>query len=127
MQPDRPLAILACLCLFLAVVTGAFGAHGLEHVLSPERLEVWHTAVTYQMVHGLGLFALAWLSTRYDAPGLIRAGWVMFIGIVLFSGSLYVLAWVGTPLIGVITPIGGTLFLVAWGWAAWSLLRARAR
>ena len=112
---DRQLAILAALNMFVAVATGAFGAHGLRHLVDAELLATWQTAVQYHQVHALGLFAVAWLRQRHPADTLLpTAGWLMFIGIVLFSGSLYALTLTGTHWLGVITPLGGAAFLLAW-------------
>lgn len=115
---DRHLVIVAALVLLTGVCAGAFGAHGLKKVLAPDMLAVWHTAVLYQLVHGLGMLAIALLGTRFGSPLLGNAGLVMFIGVVLFSGSLYVLATTGTKWLGAITPIGGLAFIVAWAMVA---------
>lgn len=119
-MPDRPFVILAAINMIIAVGAGAFGAHGLKRVLDPDMLTVWQTGVLYQLIHALGLLAIAWLSTRYASPLVPAAGWLMFAGIVLFSGSLYLLAGTGTRILGAITPIGGVAFLVAWGLVAWA-------
>jgi uncharacterized membrane protein YgdD (TMEM256/DUF423 family) len=119
---DRHLTLIAALNLFVAVGAGAFGAHGLKRILSPEMLVVWQTAVTYQMVHALGLLAVALLGARFGSPALSAAGILMIAGIVMFSGSLYLLALTGMRWLGPITPLGGAAFLAAWllvAWAAW--------
>lgn len=119
---DRLLTLIAALNLFVAVGAGAFGAHGLKRILSPEMLVVWQTAVTYQMVHALGLLAVALLGVRFGSPALSAAGVLMIVGIVMFSGSLYLLALTGMRWLGPITPLGGAAFLAAWllvAWAAW--------
>ena len=117
--------------MFLAVAAGAFGAHALKARLSVEMLAVWQTAVNYHMVHALGLLAIGLmigashaLPTPRYAIFLTRAGSAMLVGIVLFSGSLYVLALTGIRILGAITPFGGLGFLLAWGllaWAAWKM------
>lgn len=111
---ERALIAIAAANMFIAVAAGAFGAHGLKNVLSPEMLAVWHTGVTYQMAHALGLFAIALLMPRFDSALLPWAGMLMLTGIVVFSGSLYVLSLTGIRIIGAITPIGGVAFLLAW-------------
>ncbi len=121
-MPDRPFVILAAINMIIAVGAGAFGAHGLKRVLDADMLAVWQTGVLYQLIHALGLFAVAWLSTRYSSGLVPVAGWFMFAGIVLFSGSLYLLAGTGTRILGAITPIGGVAFLVAWGLIAWAAI-----
>jgi uncharacterized membrane protein YgdD (TMEM256/DUF423 family) len=94
---------------------GAFGAHALKTVLTPELLAVYKTGVAYQMWHALGLFGIA--VARHHAPDsrlLKWAGWLMVIGILLFSGSLYLLTLLDTKELGMITPFGGMAFLIAW-------------
>lgn len=121
---DRSLAIVAALNMFAAVGAGAFGAHGLKRILSAEMLSVWQTAVTYQMMHALGMLALAVVIRRMDSTWLTVAGWTMLVGIVLFCGSLYALATTGLRWLGPITPIGGAAFLLAWVMVAWGCWRA---
>ncbi len=106
---------LSTLSAFLAVMMGAFGAHALKMVLTADMLAVYKTAVTYQMWHALGLGLVALL--RYHHPQsnlIIYAGWLMFTGIILFSGSLYLLSLSGLKWLGMITPLGGVCFLSAW-------------
>ncbi|QTL49538.1 MULTISPECIES: DUF423 domain-containing protein [Priestia] len=99
----------------LAVALGAFGAHGLEGKISEKYLEVWKTGVQYQMFHAMGLFVIAFLLSKFPQSSLLTAsGWIMFAGIVLFSGSLYVLSTSGIKVLGAITPLGGVAFIVAW-------------
>lgn len=99
--------------MFLAVALGAFAAHGLKTRLAPEMLTVFETGVRYQAYHALALLALG------AARGPDKAGWCFIGGIVLFSGSLYLLALTGEKRLGMITPIGGLLFLA--GWALFAL------
>jgi uncharacterized membrane protein YgdD (TMEM256/DUF423 family) len=94
--------------MFLAVALGAFAAHGLKARLSPEMLTVFETGVRYHVYHALALLALG------AARGPEKAGWCFIAGIVVFSGSLYVLALTGEKRLGMITPIGGLLFLAGW-------------
>ena len=106
---------LATLSAFLAVAMGAFGAHALKGILTPDMLAVYKTAVSYQMWHALGLGLIALLRQQNpDARLIIYAGWLMFAGIILFSGSLYSLSLSGVKWLGMITPIGGVCFLTAW-------------
>jgi uncharacterized membrane protein YgdD (TMEM256/DUF423 family) len=121
---ERLLLILAALNMMVAVGAGAFGAHGLKQVLSSDMLAIWHTAVTYQVMHALGMFVIALLIPRLGQPLLGVAGAVMLAGIVIFSGSLYALALSGVRMLGAITPIGGVAFLAAWGMVAWAAYRA---
>lgn len=99
---------------FFAVVLGAFGAHGLEGKISVKMLEIWKTGVTYQMFHAGGLFVVAFLMTKVNSSLVSTAGWFMVAGILLFSGSLYVLSTSGIKILGAITPLGGVAFLTAW-------------
>ena len=122
---DRQLTILAALNLMVAVGAGAFGAHGLKRLVTPELLSVWQTGVLYHLIHGLGLFIIALLGARFGSPLLSAAGVVMFVGIVLFSGSLYVLTLTGKGWLGAVTPFGGTAFLAAWAMVAWAAYRAQ--
>ncbi|MFL9923203.1 DUF423 domain-containing protein [Herbaspirillum lusitanum] len=120
---ERILVLLGSINMFIAVAAGAFGAHGLKKMLSEEMLSVWHTAVTYQVMHALGMIAVALLMPKFGGAALNWAGNLMLIGIVIFSGSLYVLALTGTRILGAITPIGGAAFLAAWLLVAWSAYR----
>lgn len=107
--------ILGAINAFLAVALGAFGAHGLEGKLEPKYLEIWKTGVTYQMFHATGLLVIGVLLGKLPASALLSwSGWLMLIGIVLFSGSLYVLSVTKIGILGAITPLGGVAFLVAW-------------
>ncbi|QJX74842.1 DUF423 domain-containing protein [Priestia megaterium] len=107
--------IIGAINAMLAVALGAFGAHGLEGKISEKYLEVWKTGVQYQMFHAMGLFVIAFLLNKFPQSSLLTAsGWIMFAGIVLFSGSLYVLSTSGIKVLGAITPLGGVAFNVAW-------------
>lgn len=94
--------------MFLAVVLGAFGAHALKNRLTPDMLAVFETGVKYQIYHALALLLLAALR------GPNKAAWCFSAGIVIFSGSLYILALTGVRKWGAVTPIGGLLFLAGW-------------
>ena len=114
---------LGGLSAMLSVLIGAFGAHALRGRLTPELLEVYHTGTQYQFYHSLGLLIVALLIAHFpERSGLVWAGWLMLIGIVLFSGSLYVLSLTGIRLFGAITPIGGLAFIGAWGILAMTAL-----
>ena len=112
-----------CLHAFLAVAAGAFGAHGLEKTLDEYGLKIWHTAATYQMTHALALLLLGLYESQKQMK-LPLPHWSFGIGVVVFSGSLYLLALTGQRWLGAITPIGGLAFLLGWvafGWNAWKL------
>ena len=106
---------LSAVCGLTGVAMGAFGAHGLKAVLTTEMLTVYKTAVDYQMWHALGLGLIAIFRQQVPESALLKwAGWLMFIGIILFSGSLYLLAILNAKWLGMITPLGGIAFLSAW-------------
>lgn len=107
--------IIGAINAFLSVALGAFGAHGLEGKLEPKYLEIWKTGVNYQMFHALGLLAIGIIAGNIQGSSLMSwSGWLMFIGIILFSGSLYILSLTKVGILGAITPLGGVAFLVAW-------------
>jgi uncharacterized membrane protein YgdD (TMEM256/DUF423 family) len=111
----RLFLICSALGGLLAVALGAFGAHALKAKLAPDLLAVWHTAVQYQFYHVLALLAVA-LLMQHDAGSVaLKVAGVAFIaGIVIFSGSLYVLCLSGIRWLGAITPLGGTALLAGW-------------
>ena len=120
----RVLLLLAALFGFTGVGLGAFAAHGLKGQLSAEYLAVFQTGVHYQMLHALALLALAALWQRLPGRLLPAAGVCFCVGILLFSGSLYALTLTGISALGMITPVGGLMFLAGWfclGLAAWRL------
>lgn len=111
---------LGALFGMLGVMAGAFGAHGLKDVLAPNDLEIFETAVRYQMYHALALVGLG-LLPRPCRTTLI-AGWCFVLGTVIFSGTLYLLVLSGARWWGAVTPIGGVLLILGWGifaFAAW--------
>ena len=114
---------LAALLLALATIVGALGAHTLKGRLGADQYDVLQTAVHYQFFHALGLLGLALLLDRMPGTSLGMAAWLLFAGIVLFSGSLYALIAGAPRLIGVLTPLGGLALIVSWCWVAWVLIR----
>jgi len=107
--------------MFLGVALGAFGAHGLKDTLSAEGKQAYHTAVLYHLLHGLALIAVGWLAVLKPASGLVRAaGWSFLLGILLFSGSLYLLSVTSIRKLGMITPFGGLSLLIGWLCLAWA-------
>lgn len=108
----------------IAVVTGAFAAHALKSRLSPDMFQVFEVAVRYQMYHALGLIAVAWASTQWSGQLITASGWLFVAGIVIFSGSLYVLSLTGVRWLGAITPIGGVAFIIGWGCLLWAAIRS---
>jgi uncharacterized membrane protein YgdD (TMEM256/DUF423 family) len=122
----RLFVVLGSLNAFLAVALGAFGAHGLKAQLNPDLVVIYHTGVQYHIFHALGLILIGILAFSLPpSPYLKAAGWLMLMGIILFSGSLYVLSITGIRILGAITPFGGASFLLAWillAAAAWKAL-----
>lgn len=99
---------------FLSVALGAFGAHGLEGKISEKALTNWEKAVQYQMFHAMALFVTGWLMSKIESVQLTAAGWFFIIGVILFSGSLYLYATTSEKSLAMITPFGGVSFLVGW-------------
>ena len=98
----------------IAVAAGAFAAHGLKDFLSVEHLNTFRTAADYQLTHSIGLIIVGILNQQYQNRCNIASAIFMFMGIILFSGSLYLLTLTGIKWLGMITPIGGICFLMAW-------------
>jgi uncharacterized membrane protein YgdD (TMEM256/DUF423 family) len=111
----------ACIFGFLAVAIGAFGAHGLSSYFNdnPDLEDNYHTATLYQMFHTVGLLGVAWASTHWSSVWIQRAGYAFIAGILLFSGSLYILSITDMSWLGAITPFGGVSFLFGWASLAW--------
>lgn len=99
---------------FIAVAAGAFGAHGLKRIVSPEMIAVFDTGARYQMYHALAMIAVAWVAGRFASPTCSAAGWCFLAGVLIFSGSLYALVLTGQTKLGAVTPIGGVLMLIGW-------------
>jgi uncharacterized membrane protein YgdD (TMEM256/DUF423 family) len=119
----RTFIIAGAVLAALGVALGAFGAHGLEATLTATgRADTFETASRYHMYHALGLVLIGLLADRLDARWTRWAGWLFVAGVVLFSGSLYVLAIFDLGIMGAIAPLGGTAFIAGWisvGVAAW--------
>jgi uncharacterized membrane protein YgdD (TMEM256/DUF423 family) len=123
---DRVFIALGALSGCVAVAAGAFGAHALRSRLAAEMLDVFQTGVTYQMYHALALIGVGILLARFSTEGstwLSVSGWLFLAGSILFSGSLYLLAFSGTTWLGAITPLGGVAFLIGWLALAIGVLR----
>jgi len=123
----RLLIITAAWLMALAVILGAFGAHGLKQHISAEMLAVYQTGVQYHFYHALGLMMVGMMKGFYpQLKGLNYCGGLFVVGILVFSGSLYILAITGIRWLGMITPIGGVAFVVGWALLAITLMRNRA-
>lgn len=111
----RNYVVIGSLNMALAVALGAFGAHILKESIAPGMLEIYQTGNHYHMIHGLGLMLVALFFERLaKSKLLIWSARLLFIGIIIFSGSLYLLAISGVKMLGAITPIGGFCFIVGW-------------
>lgn len=118
--------LLAGINGFLSVALGAFAAHGLQDRLEPSLLATFETGVQYHMYHSLALLGVGLLALQIPSDRIIQlTGWLFLIGIVLFSGSLYVLALTGIRWLGAITPFGGVAFLAGWASLCWFALSSR--
>lgn len=107
--------IIGSFAMALAVGVGAFGAHGLKEVLTDKMLDIFETGVKYHFYHAIGLLIIGLVAQLIPNSSLLQwSGWLMLAGIIIFSGSLYILSISGIRWIGAITPIGGLCFIVAW-------------
>lgn len=125
----RKFTILGSIMMLLAVGIGAFGAHALKAVLLENNLQAtYETGVHYHMIHALAILFIALFADKFAGQSklLNAAGWLFFLGILLFSFSLYVLAVTNVTILGVITPLGGVCFLVAWLLLAFAAVKSRA-
>jgi len=120
---ERTFFTMGALFAGLAVAGGAFGAHALRDRLAPDMLAIFETGARYQMYHALALLAVAWATVRWPESSAVLAGWCFVAGIVVFSGSLYVLAFTGVRWLGAITPLGGLAFLAGWALLVWTVSR----
>ncbi|MFQ5568968.1 MAG: DUF423 domain-containing protein, partial [Rhodothermales bacterium] len=107
----------------LAVALGAFGAHILADRVTPDRLETFKTGVQYHLIHALALMMAGWAASQWPGWPVEWAGYLFLAGIVLFSGSLYLLVLTDTRWLGAITPLGGVAFIAGWGMLAWAAFR----
>ena len=119
-------AALGAVLTMLAVAAGAFGAHALRSRLGEMQLEIFQTAARYHLVHAVALVAIGLATPAWPRKNFAPAAWLMAIGIVLFSGSLYALALGAPGWSGIITPLGGLAFIVAWLMLALTLMRRDA-
>jgi uncharacterized membrane protein YgdD (TMEM256/DUF423 family) len=117
--------LLGAIACMLAVLSGAFGAHALRGKLTADLLAIYQTAVQYHFWHALGLLAIGIVTIYLPTSAPLKwAGWLMLAGVLIFSGSLYLLALTGARWLGAITPIGGTAFIVSWALLAFAIARA---
>ena len=125
MNPTAKLFLsIGSLCGALGVMIGAFGAHGLKSKLTEEMLAIYKTGVEYHFYHTLALLAVGLLALKFQSGLLTASGWSFFVGVLIFSGSLYALSISGVRVLGAITPIGGLCFIAGWVLLAIAVIKA---
>ncbi len=129
-KEDKPVIVIGASVVLLAVLLGAFGAHALEKELTPDQLATFETGVRYQFYHGLALLFLGLYISINPAVRLLEVVILFCMGILLFSGSIYLIATrsitgIETGLLGPLTPIGGTLLIIGWTLLIWRILSDR--
>jgi uncharacterized membrane protein YgdD (TMEM256/DUF423 family) len=122
---DRFFFVLGCFSALIAVTGGAFGTHALRGKLTSDALNTFEVGVRYQFYHAIALIAVAWAIAHWPNANAAIAGWFFLAGTVLFSGSLYALCLTGIQRFGVVTPVGGLLFIAGWIYLAWTIFQAR--
>ena len=115
--------ILGTFFSLLTVVLGAFGAHALKEQLTEYGQSIYDKAVFYQMFHAIGIFIVTIIGNYYSSFNISIIVWAFVLGILLFSGSLYILAVTKIKWLGMITPLGGTFFIIGWGMLIYKLLK----
>ncbi|QBF81812.1 DUF423 domain-containing protein [Shewanella maritima] len=120
---NKTILLTATVSGFLAVALGAFGAHGLKNIAPAELISIFKLGVEYQFYHTFALLALGICSQWINTKQIVWSAWCFVIGMVFFSGSLYLYALTGVKWVGPITPIGGTFLLIGWLLFAYSVSR----
>lgn len=125
LQPQAKRSLFtASILLFLAVVVGAFGAHGLKSFVSPEKLVTFETGVRYHFYHAFGIFLIGLLQQLTPALTLNLARSAFLVGILLFSGNCYLYAVTGIKIFAMIVPVGGGLFILGWAYLSYRILKS---
>ncbi len=119
--------LVGALMAMIGVAAGAFGAHGLRPILSEKMMTVFETGVRYHLVHALAMLIAGLSAQVLGSPVFIKAGWSFFIGILIFSGSLFTMALTDIRTLGMLTPIGGLGFLIGWGLLAWGFRKSHSQ
>lgn len=120
---DRIFFALGALLGAIGVAAGAFGAHALAGKLAADRLELFELAARYQMIHALALIAAAWAAQRWPSGMTNAAGWLLLVGVVIFCGTIYALAFGAPRILGAVTPIGGMSLIIGWALLAFAALK----
>lgn len=116
--------VVGALVAGIGVAAGAFGAHGLRPILSEKMMVVFETGVRYHLVHALAMLIAGVSAHWFNHRAFLNAGWSFFVGILIFSGSLFTLALTEIRTLGMFTPFGGLAFLIGWGFLAWGYWKA---
>ena len=116
--------LMGCALSGSGVALGAFGAHGLRKLLSSEMLSVYQTGVLYQLIHGIALLVVGLIWRQFGGSLVSSAGWFLFTGTLLFSGSLYILSMTSVRYVGLLTPLGGVAFIIGWALLFAGILRS---
>lgn len=124
-RQTRSILVAGAVFGFLFVALGAFGAHGLKAIMSPEQEAWFRTGNLYLGIHAMALLFAGVLNHLYRARALVIAGWLFLTGILIFSGTLFLMATGGPRWLGAVTPIGGTLFLIGWGTLIYAIAKER--
>lgn len=126
MPESRKFMVIASVFGLTGVALGAFGAHSLKSAISSEMLSVFETGVRYQMYHSFALYVVSWALQSKRSTKFLVAAWSFVAGVILFSGSLYILAMSGIRWFGIVTPIGGVSLLGGWLMATLGFLEKKA-
>ncbi len=121
---EKTFLALGALSAAVGVALGAFGAHSLRNLVPEASVSVFETGVRYHVYHALGLLAVAWAATRFGGSLVYLSGWLFVTGILLFSGSLYLLVITGQRWLALVTPLGGVAFILGWLMLAWAVVRS---
>jgi uncharacterized membrane protein YgdD (TMEM256/DUF423 family) len=122
MTPERVIGVAAVL-MAAGIGVGALGSHALRTVLSPDKLASLATAVNYQQINALGLLLIGVMMRNTAIQGLGRVAWTLIAGIIAFSGGIYVMLTGAPRMLGLVTPVGGALLILAWSMLAWFVLK----
>ena len=120
---SKNLILVGTVFAFISVSLGAFGAHALKNILDEYSMQIWEKAVFYQVIHALAIIITGILQNIYKEANFRMTGYAFITGIILFSGSLYILALSQIKIFGAVTPLGGISFLLGWGLIIYTLLK----
>ena len=113
-ETPKKFLIASCLLAMIGTILGAFAAHAFKHTLTPYQQQILHTGIFYQFIHSMALFGTGLLLFQFKSKLIEFAGYLLLVGIFLFSGSLYALTFTQIKWLGIITPLGGLCFILGW-------------